>query len=165
GNQRPTQIRWSKRSTEVIYFKDGFGNLRVGRVGFGSEPARVTFNAKMTINRDEEFAEMFEQSWRGLAEQFYDVKFHGANWQAVREKYRPLVKHIATKEDLYAMISLMLGELNASHLGISGFASSPEEMTADLGLLFDESYPGPGLKIAEVVKRGPADKRGLNLKA
>src|SRR5262249_14655760 len=58
--------------------------------------------------------------------------------------------------------------LNASHLGIQGPASvtcPPEETTAELGLLFDESYPGPGLRVAEVLKRGPADRRGLNLKA
>ncbi len=58
----------------------------------------------------------------------------------------------------------MLGELNASHLGISGNIRSPEEVTADLGLLFDEGYKGPGLKIAEILKRGPADRRGLDLK-
>ena len=46
------------------------------------------------------------------------AKFHGADWDAVRDKYRPLVKHVALKEDLYALISLMMGELNASHLGI-----------------------------------------------
>ena len=40
----------------------------------------VPFQAKMTIKRDEEFAEMFEQSWRALDENFYDPKFHGANW-------------------------------------------------------------------------------------
>jgi tricorn protease len=38
-------------------------------------------------------------------------------------------------------------------------------VTADLGLIFDETYKGPGLKVAEVLKRGPADKRGINLKA
>ena len=48
----------------------------------------------MTINRQEEFAEMFDQSWRALHENFYDAKFHGADWNAVREKYRPLVKHV-----------------------------------------------------------------------
>jgi tricorn protease len=37
-------------------------------------------------------------------------------------------------------------------------------MTADLGLVYDDSYHGPGLKIAEILKRGPADKRGINLK-
>src|SRR5262249_3367812 len=91
-------------------------------------------------------------------------KHHGIDMETLRKKYRPLVKHVALREDLYALISIMMGELNASHLGISGFGKRPEEVTADLGLLFDESYQGPGLKIAEVLKRGRADKRGLNIK-
>ena len=41
---------------------------------------------------------------------------------------------------------------------------TPDEWTADLGLIFDETYKGPGLKVAEVLKRGPADKRGLDIK-
>src|SRR5439155_11756568 len=130
-----------------------------------AEPVRIPFSAKMTVKRDEEFREMFEQSWRALAENFYDPKFHGADWKAVRAKYRPLVAHVAQREDLYALVSLMLGELNASHLGISGKLPTPDEATADLGLIFDETYRGPGLKVAEVLKRGPADKRGLSIKA
>jgi tricorn protease len=59
----------------------------------------------------------------------------------------------------------MMGELNASHLGVGGPPGTPEAPTADLGLLFDESYRGKGLRIAEVLKRGPADRRGQNLKA
>ena len=30
------------------------------------------------------------------------------------------------KEDLYALLYLMMGELNASHLGIGGHGTSPE---------------------------------------
>ena len=37
-----------------------------------AEPVRIPFSAKMTVKRDEEFREMFEQSWRALAENFYD---------------------------------------------------------------------------------------------
>jgi tricorn protease len=37
-------------------------------------------------------------------------------------------------------------------------------VTADLGLIFDDSYAGPGLRIADILKRGPADKRGINIK-
>ena len=48
------------------------------------------------------------------------------------------------KEDLYALISLMLGELNASHLGITGDLGAPEEATADLGLIFDDALSRPG---------------------
>jgi tricorn protease len=163
GNQHPTQIRWSKKTTDLIWFRDGGGSLRTARA-YGGEPGRVPFAVKMIIRRDEEFSEMFEQSWRALSEQFYDPKFHGADWAAVREKYRPLVKHIATKEDLYALVSLMMGELNASHLGISGFGTRPDETTAELGLIFDEGYTGPGLKVREIVKRGPADKRGIGIR-
>jgi tricorn protease len=173
GNLRPTQIRWSKKLSSVIYFLDRGGSIRTARAGGGlsfslpgssAEPGEVKFTAKLMVRRDEEFREMFDQSWRALRDNFYDPKFHGSDWEAVRAKYRPLVAHVASKEDLYALISLMLGELNASHLGITGPGAVPEELTADLGLLFDESYRGPGLKVAEVLKRGPADKRGLALK-
>ena len=173
GNLRPTQIQWTRRLADVIYFLDGAGQIRMARptLGFGSalggardSSVLVPFKVKMMVRRDEEFSEMFDQSWRALREHFYDNKFHGTDWYGVRAKYKPLVKHCAMKEDLYALISLMMGELNASHLGINGFLSAPDETTADLGLLFDESYPGPGLKIAEILKRGPADKSGINLK-
>jgi tricorn protease len=166
GSLAPQQITWSRRLSDVVYFRDNQGSLRLARANSFGTPERVGFSAKMTIRREEEYAEMFEQSWRALAEHFYDPAFHGVNWESVRTKYRPLAKHVVLKEDLYALINLMLGELNASHLGITGHFGPPlEEATADLGLLFDEAYPGPGLKVAEVLKRGPADKRGLNLKA
>lgn len=188
GGLRPTQIIWSKKLTDTIYFRDRTGQIRRARAGGsssdllsalsglagttsrssgsgGGDTGIVAFRVKMTIKRDEQFAEMFEQGWRALSEHFYDAKFHGADWNAVRQKYRPLVKHVGMKEDLYNLITLMLGELNASHLGILGPPSLPGETTADLGLLFDRTHRGPGLKIAEVLKRGPADRRGLNLKA
>jgi tricorn protease len=185
GNQRPTQIQWSKRKSpfggtlELIYFLDGNGNIRVARPGSpdprpsspsttptaSGDSAILPFKIKLTIRAEEEYTEMFDQSWRYLAENFYDCKFHDVNWDQVREKYRPLVKHVGQKEDLYSLLFLMMGELNASHLGVSGFGTVPDEPTADLGLLFDESYRGKGLKISEIVKRGPADRRGLNLKA
>jgi tricorn protease len=165
GNMRPTQIQWSRVMSSLVYFRDGSGQIHMVSVGGAGTAPVVPFKAKMTIRRDEEFVEMFEQSWRALRDNFYDPTFHGVDWKAVHAKYRPLVKHVAMKEDLYNLIYLMLGELNASHLGIRGAPSVPEEATADLGLIFDESYHGPGLRVAEVLKRGPADRRGLSLKA
>jgi tricorn protease len=167
GNMFPHYIRWSK-SLPLIYFLDRTGTMRLGRaggLGLSTDQLPIPFQAKLTIRRDEEFAEMFEQSWRGLRDHFYDEKFHGANWNEVRSKYRQLVKHVAMKEDLYVLITLMLGELNASHLGISsGRFALPEEITADLGLVFDESFKGPALKVADILKGGPADKRGIQVK-
>lgn len=172
GNQAPRSIRWSRKQTGLVYFLNGGGELRYVRTGsspFGTSssgpgtPPKVPFQAKMLVKRDEEFGEMFAQSWRALSDFFYDPKHHGTDWATVRERYHALVPHVAMKEDLYALVSLMLGELNASHLGIGGQLPTPQELTADLGLVFDEAYRGPGLKVAEVLKRGPADKRGLGI--
>ncbi len=164
GSTKPTQITWSKKNSGV-YFRDGNNAVRLVRSSvFGGDVATIPLQVKMNIRAEEEFAEMFEQSWRYLSAFFYDRSFHGADWDAIRVKYRPLVKHVVMKEDLYALLYLMMGELNASHLGVAGSTSSPEEPTAHLGLLFDPTYRGKGLKIAEVLKRGPADRRGLNLK-
>ncbi len=175
GGVKPSQIQWSRVAGSIVYFRDGGGNLRMLSVadtpaqpfpvGPPATNAAVPFQARMTVRQSEEFAEMFEQAWRALRENFYDPLFHGANWLAVRDKYRPVVKHCVMKEDLYTLISLMMGELNASHLGITGFLGGPEQTTADLGLVFNAGHRGPGLKIAEILKRGPADRRGLNLQA
>ncbi|HYV37033.1 MAG TPA: DPP IV N-terminal domain-containing protein, partial [Gemmataceae bacterium] len=182
GNMKPSQITWSKSMKNLIYFLDGSGNVRMVSASTGltaptggatgasptssNNTSPVPFQAKMLVKRDEEFTEMFEQSWRALHENFYDTKFHGADWNAIREKYRPLVKHVALREDFYDLISLMMGELNASHLGIQAAApAAPEQVTADLGVLFDDKFEGPGLRVAEILKRGPNDKRGLGLKA
>lgn len=172
GNQQPRSIKWSRKGTGTVYFLNASGELRSTRLSFGGfgssgpvgEPNKVPFQCKLTIKREEEFAEMFAQGWRALADGFYDPNFNGVDWKAVRAKYAAVVPHCATREDLYAAMSLMLGELNSSHLGISGRAAGPDEVTADLGLIFDDAYPGPGLRVKEVLKRGPADKKGLAIK-
>ncbi|MDW8243855.1 MAG: S41 family peptidase [Thermogemmata sp.] len=186
GNQSPRQIVWSRRTPGLIYFLNGSGELcwlrLPGSVGASAggppagplfpppaaslptEPHKLRFQAAMTVRREDEFAEMFAQCWRALADAFYDPHHHGVDWNAIRHKYQPVVAHVALREDMYALISLMLGELNASHLGISGRLPTPEEQTAELGLIFDEHHRGPGLKIAEVVARGPCDRRGLDIK-
>ena len=171
GSVGPRQIVWSKpgkalasMGNDFIYYLEGNGSLHLVRAS-GLPGPPLPFRIKMRVRTEELYLEMFEQTWRYLSEHFYDAKFHGSDWNAVRAKYRPLVKHIAMKEDLYSLLYLMLGELNASHLGIGGHLSGPDEETADLGLIFEESYQGRGLKIAEVLKRGPADRRGLNIRA
>jgi C-terminal processing protease CtpA/Prc len=60
----------------------------------------------------------------------------------------------------------MLGELNASHTGCGYRSGKPNsDQTADLGLFYDYTYNGQGLKIAEVIKGGPLDKAASKVKA
>lgn len=168
GGMKPSQIQWSKLFSTQLYFRDGNGQIRTANVGAtatpGNQTAVVPFTAKLTIRQGDQFLEIFDQSWRALSDNFYDPSFHGADWRALRDRYRPILKHVAMKEDLYNLIYLMLGELNASHLGISGTITVPEQTTADLGLIFDRRHTGPGLKIAEILKHGPADQRGTKIR-
>ena len=47
--------------------------------------------------------------------------------------------------------------------GAVGAVDPGPQQTADLGLIFDPAFKGPGLKIAEILRGGPADRRGLAL--
>ncbi len=173
GNLHPQQIHWSRNVPNLLFFRDRAGQLRFMQVGGGipgsppvaAEPGKMAFSAKLTVRRDEQFLEMFDQSCRLLSESFYDPKFGGLNWQAIRAKYRPLVKHVAMREDFFSLVNMMFGELNVSHVALQGMTrADSEEQTAELGLLFDPAYAGPGLRIREILKRGPADRRGVGLR-
>src|SRR5262249_9408257 len=49
---------------------------------------------EMRIDPRAEWADIFRETWRIQREYFYDAKFHGADWQAVYEKYRPLLTYV-----------------------------------------------------------------------
>jgi tricorn protease len=54
------------------------------------------------------------------------------------------------------MTSEMLGELNASHTGCKLLPEAQSaDATAVLGAFFDPDYKGPGLKIEEIIEKGP----------
>ena len=51
---------------------------------------------------------------------FYDENMHGYDWDGVRARYEPLLKYVGQNQDLYDLANEMIGELNASHTGVSG---------------------------------------------
>ena len=150
-----SQLQFSPDGNRIYFLSTG------GTIRYLTRPAgslgSVNFTARLTVDRVVELQHMFGEGWRLLREQFYDEKMHGVDWDAMREKYRPLIEHVAVKEDFYALVGMMLGELNASHLGIGGpTVSGPE--TAYLGVWFDPEHCGPGVKISAVLKNSPADR-------
>jgi carboxyl-terminal processing protease len=60
---------------------------------------------------------VFEEVWRTVQEQFYDPTFHGLNWTAVGERYRPLAAAATSVAERSLVINRMLSELAASHTG------------------------------------------------
>jgi carboxyl-terminal processing protease len=58
---------------------------------------------------------VFEQVWKTVNDNFFDPKFNGVDWAALREKYRPEVAKTRSREELSTVINQMLGELKTSH--------------------------------------------------
>ncbi|MFN8355672.1 MAG: S41 family peptidase [Spirosomataceae bacterium] len=142
--------------------KDGKALFVVGPTGVSKietesgKRTPVTINGEMNLNYVAEKSYIFDHAWRQVVKKFYVTNLHGVDWKFYYDEYKRFVPHINNNHDFAEMLSELLGELNASH---TGCRYSPQggvtDATASLGLFYDESYTGNGLKIAEVMERGP----------
>ena len=84
--------------------------------------ARTVSTAGLMVDREprEEWAQIFDEVWRRFRDFFYVENMHGYDWEALRERYRPLLAHVAHRSDLNYVIGEMVAELNVSHAYISG---------------------------------------------
>jgi tricorn protease len=126
----------------------------------------VSFSSEMVWQPRLERAYIFEHAWRQFRDKFYLEDLHGIDWDFYKEAYLPFLPHITNNQDFAEMLSEMLGEANASHTG-AGYRrfDSQGDQTASLGLFFDETYQGPGLKIEEVMDKSPVLKEDSRIKA
>lgn len=139
---------------EVFYLEQG----RIQSISLEKrEPKPLAVTAEMDIDFSSEKLQVFQQAWDVQNKGFYDPEFHGTDWQAIRKSYEPLAAGARTPDELRRLLSLMVGELNASHSGVSGPQGSTDITTGRLGLRFDRiTYENTGkLLITEVVSQGP----------
>ena len=149
----PAGMSLSKDGKNLFVVSDG----RIMKVDAESgKVAPVTVNGEMVLKAAEERAYIFDHAWRQVAKKFYDPTMGGVNWNQYHAQYRKFLPHINNNYDFQEMLSEFLGELNASHTG--GRYSPPQQntdATASLGMLYDESFAGNGLKVMEVLEGGP----------
>jgi tricorn protease len=82
-----------------------------------------------------EWAQIYRETWRIQREYFYDAKMHGADWQAIYEKYLPLFAHVGHRADLAYLIATVGGELAVGHSYLLGRGDEPGEDPVSVGLL------------------------------
>jgi tricorn protease len=152
----------AKSAGDMVFDKDGkniylLADGKMVKVNLDkAEKKEVAFNAEMNLNLAAERPAMFDHAWRQVVKKFYVTDLQKTDWTYYRNNYAKFLPHINNNRDFAEMMSEMLGELNASHTGCSYRPKfkNPDE-TANLGAFFDESYTGNGLKISEVVDKGP----------
>lgn len=128
--------------------------------GTPATPHRVMFTVHMEVDNVAERKQVFDEAWRVMKNRFYDANMHGVNWASQKDKYETLLPNVADSEELHNVIMEMIGELNASHTGVSGGGNQTPGQDR-----VQTRYPGFDLepdasgyyKVAYIYKKGPAD--------
>jgi tricorn protease len=111
------------------------GKLESGDAGEKLETKPIELSGlQVLIDPREEWRQIFDETWWMEKEFFYDPNLHGLNWQAIYDRYRPLLSAVQRREDLNTLLVEMIGELQVGHNRIGG-GDVYQERSAKVGLL------------------------------
>lgn len=165
------EVDLAEKSTKMLVPNIGMGGLILGKDGKtlfvmtgqgikkieGGKPKPITYEAEFEYKRPKEREYIFDHVVKQVEDKFYDVKLHGVDWNMYAKAYRAFLPHINNNHDFAELLSELLGELNASHTGARYAPRTGALPTASLGVFYDDTHKGDGIKIAEVMKGGPLD--------
>jgi len=155
GNKN--SIQFAPDGKSVWFLEQG----RIVNVTLENRTVRqVAVRAEVDVDFAREKWDVFHQAWEFLNDNFYDPEFHGTDWGAVHTAYAPYIAGSKTPDEMRRVLSLMIGEMNGSHMGISAPppAGAPTAATGRLGLEFDRGiYEQRGqLRVTTVIPNAAA---------
>ena len=164
GGIEPSNVRLGPTGEALFFLRKG-GMITRLPLSSGSME-NLPFAARMTVDRDAERMQIFEEAWRTIDNRFYDPDYHGVDWTALRAKYRPWVQQASTTRDVADVMNLMLGEVNASHMGFyPASLFGKDDGGVQTGLLGVELDPvDDGVRVARVVPHSPAARTDSRLR-
>jgi tricorn protease len=132
----------------------------------GSASARqVTYTANLEVDRKALRRQVFNEGWRIMKNRFYDGEMHGADWPAAKRTYEPLLDYLVDEEELHTVMMMMIGQLNASHTGVSGGPAATGRTLQTRHPGFDVVADGSGFyRVGHIYRDGPADRDYLKIK-
>lgn len=150
-------LHWGQDGKRLFYLQRGVpGSCSAS----GADAKSHGFRAPLVLEYAAQARQKFDDGARMLELNFYHPTMKGLDWPALTEKYRALALKTRTVGEFNQVFNLLLGELNASHLGIYGGRwgeDTRNERYGYLGCTFDPDFSGPGLKVLSVLPDSPAD--------
>lgn len=153
GTTGATSVFYNEKA-KTFFFQTNRGGLK--SVTFKGKVKSYGYRAKVVTSTAAIRNQIFLECWRIMNNRFYDPDFHGEDWAAMKEKYRPLADQAVAREDFDDVVRQMIGELNGSHLGIYPPRGGNRYQTGMLGVLQDYAFDGDGFKVLRVLDDGPA---------
>jgi carboxyl-terminal processing protease len=155
-----------KRSLHVIrFFRQPFAVVALALALFAGGCVTAPPRTDMTMSAEQRLAHnrrVFDRAWELVNDRFFDAKFRGVDWAAMKTRYEPDAGKAADDAALYGVINAMLGELKESH----NFALSPQrrweyesKQRARVGIMLqwvDECWV-----VTEVMPNSPALDAGV----
>jgi tricorn protease len=163
-----THARWISMGNQIVWLSNG----RPASVSVSSnKQTSYGLLVRTAVNVGAKYRAAFDQCWRIMRDHWYDQRLGNRNWDEVGRKYRDAAGRATDDLTFSTIVAMMLGELNGSHLGFSPSGSTDDSSTdawhpstAHLGVRFDANHQGPGLKIRDVLPRGPAEAERSRLR-
>ncbi len=146
-------LNFDKKAENVFVLSDG----KISKIDLDSgKKKEVAIKSEMPFDLNAERLYLIDHVSRQVKKKFLDPDLHGAPWDALSENYKKFVPNINNDHDFKDILGELLGELNASHTGARYRPkNSKGDNTAVLGVFFDHSYKGNGLKIKELMEGSP----------
>ena len=162
---------WDGKNLLVRNNSNGFGIIKIGPDQRLDKLLR-TSEIEMQIRPQEEWSELFNDTWRRYRDFFYDPGMQQINWNDVRKEYSELMKDAITRWDVNNILQEMVSELSAGHTYVSGgdLESSRNRVNGFLGIdwALDNNY----YRIKRIVHaaawdnevQSPLEASGVNVK-
>lgn len=145
-----------------IFMRTGGGMKKIEIASSKITP--ISFEAFFDYRPYGERAYIFDHVYQQVNDKFYVADLQGTDWKGYKKTYQRFLPHINNNYDFSEMLSEFLGELNASHTGARYGGGSSALPTATLGVFYDESYMGAGLKIKEILAQSPFTQKKTDVK-
>jgi tricorn protease len=153
---------WQRQGNEIV----GLSSGKPAALKKGTSLEVFPFSVRRTRDWSAVRQISFDQGWRAMRDRFYDPDMNNRDWDAIRRKYRPVAAQCLGQREFTDLMNMMLGELNASHMGHRGGSdalpstsstSSWAPTTHHLGLRFALDRPEKGLVVTSVIPGSPCD--------
>ncbi|MGC2328833.1 MAG: PDZ domain-containing protein, partial [Candidatus Sulfotelmatobacter sp.] len=171
--------RWAMSfdGTKILYEAKGAYGIIDAKPDTPKKPGDGALNLsglRAEIDPPAEWQQMFNEVWRQERDFFFEASMNGVNWEAIRDKYAPLVPYAANRYDLTYILGEVIGELSNSHTYVGG-GDQPDLHPVNVGLLgvdfeldsasglyrFKKIYPGENW---DPQTRSPLTEPGIDVK-
>src|SRR5690606_32041462 len=122
------------RKKILIRTSDGFFIENLGTSKITPSNKVDVGGMKMTVDLKAEWKQIYDESWRQMRDYFYDPNMHGVDWDAMHEKYAPLLPYVNHRDDLTYVIGELIAELNIGHAYVNS-GDRPDVDRIQMGLL------------------------------